>query len=833
MTAPSTDDIDRAAAMGEQLRAVLATREGARSPLPAPLPALLLAERIWPAAPAIRHAVTSEAQRALAPLLAPAEALVALRAASLPAGTGGWHAADGMTALARRALASEPPAAVWEAMDHLGAMTRGIVAARSLDLVPESSRAALLARAHRDVCCGKTSNGAAAALFLLARFAEGRLREAILAGAMGALEEGEDDLDGALLGHFAAAGPPDVAIARALSRPRGFGRAQALAAILAHVPHAERPRLLDEWLDSVREATEREAWPTRLALPIVGAEFAPRLFDFVCSFARGRGRAVALAHLAVRHPSVALAAAVAEIDALPDPHRWLGRLSLMPVLSSELCAGALPAILAALEARSAAHHDGVRFADPWPSDREPPVDVVEHDLCARDLYVAAHAWLDPPARRAALLGLLRRFDAPIDASPRVRAALAISEGLSDAARARVLATADHAIEALPITDAARVHRAVAAPSEASLRAAMETLCVPDTSTLDIAALAPLLGDLCPLLGDEARRALLRRWLDEAFSGAPHTLPAEILDAITPHLPADLFGEALARARGAGDHELHLFAKLAVRDPHPSRPALLEECLDRCLRERRPWCFDAIDLLLPQWNADQLLRVAGAFRRAARANPRSLWSRKRGLPQLSALIGELSRRGRGDDAIALLELLPDRSDDYRMHEHAVLLPHFPEPERSQRAREVLDHARSPETYPNVRASLLAAMAPHADALGLAAAVLDAAVSLPEQRGWVLHALASPHLAEGPSNPAVAALVRHELDEPLGLCPAVAHLLPVDHLVRSWDDWLRRSAGERSYWFYQRLIALRPMMIAIAGDAGVEAIAAALLGGGTWA
>lgn len=78
-------------------------------------------------------------------------------------------------------------------------------------------------------------------------------------------------------------------------------------------------------------------------------------------------------------------------------------------------------------------------------------------------------------------------------------------------------------------------------------------------------------------------------------------------------------------------------------------------------------------------------------------------------------------------------------------------------------------------------------------------------------------------------AVAALVRHELEEPLGFCPAVAHLLPVDHLVRCWDEWLRRSAGEHSYWFYQGLVARRPMMIAIAGDTGVEAIAAALLGG----
>lgn len=57
--------------------------------------------------------------------------------------------------------------------------------------------------------------------------------------------------------------------------------------------------------------------------------------------------------------------------------------------------------------------------------------------------------------------------------------------------------------------------------------------------------------------------LLVRWLEEAFTGPPRTQSAELLAALGPQLPADLFDAAIGRARLDARHSLYFLVTLAV------------------------------------------------------------------------------------------------------------------------------------------------------------------------------------------------------------------------------------------------------------------------------
>ena len=420
------------------------------------------------------------------------------------------------------------------------------------------------------------------------------------------------------------------------------------------------------------------------------------------------------------------------------------------------------------------------------------------------------------------------FDPIHEAAARLEAALELCARLPGAARERVLAIADHVIAGLPVTDLGRVRRAVVAPTAANLSAAVETLHVRDTDGPDNVAVPALLARLYPLLEAEVGRGLVVRWLDAAFSDSYHADPTPLIDAIAAQLPADLFETTVAQARRAGEYAQRYLAKLAAQSPHPARAALLAESLELCLNEDPPWRFEEMLTLLPHWSAAQLLRLAAAVRVAATDPGRghALRCAKRGPPQVCGLIEALSQRGCGEEAIALLELLPDL---YWMDEWAKLLHHLPTHEGLARAREVLAFVRSPGCYPNHRSHLLADLAAHADALGLRAEVLAEMTALdPSHRGWALQRFPRIDPTTGTTDPRVlAALLDDDSETSRVSAPVLPHLHSREHLALRWSEAMRFGPKRYAHEFFRGLVGWQPTMLALAGEAGVEAIATALL------
>ncbi len=467
------------------------------------------------------------------------------------------------------------------------------------------------------------------------------------------------------------------------------------------------------------------------------------------------------------------------------------------------------------------------------STEEPNDRAVTIMLAQFQASLAARRWAGPQPPPIPGVTRPRRpgpFDEAGEAAARLEAALELSAGLGEAARARVLATADRLIAKLPVTDPARVHRAVVAPSEANLAAAVETLTAPDLASGNTIVLARLLVRLEPRLSEQVRRGVYMRWLDEVFAGTETFDPSVLLTEIVPLLPPDLFDDAVRRARASKYPERYL-AKLAVLDPHGSRDALLEECLELCLREQQPWNFEEILPLLEHWSVDQLLRLAAAVRVAAAAHIAAqppghpVWGIKRGPPQICGLIEALSQRGRGDEAIALLEFVPESC---LLSEWAKLLHHLPAPEALVRAREILAFVRSDETWPILSAHLLADLAAHADALDLRAEVLEEMLRLPDHRRWALQRFPPVDPATGDMDPRVlAALVLDDSEGAPASAPAMPHLLPREHLEHRWQEGMRCGPELRADRFFGDLVWWRPTMLALGGEAVVEAVALALL------
>ncbi len=413
-----------------------------------------------------------------------------------------------------------------------------------------------------------------------------------------------------------------------------------------------------------------------------------------------------------------------------------------------------------------------------------------------------------------------------ETSARVRAALTLAEGLGGAAQARVCAAADQAILVLPIGDAARVHRAVIAPSTETLDAALVTLRLFEPTSRYQASMAALLGRALPLLDAAACDELLTRWFEEAFSQAPHAARALIFEAIAPRLPVPLFDEAIARLRREGPDRLHLFVKLVILDPHPSREALLEECLALCLAEELPWNFDGLRTLVPYFCARQLLRLASAFRLVLTPERCAQWGRRRGPPEVGALIDALARRGEGDEAIALLPFVPKPA---YLGQRTRLLHHLPAPERLPLAQELLAFVRSPETWSALSAQLLADFAPHAEALGLRAELLAEILRLTaEHRPWVFQHV--PSLGgddDTPDEALLEAITRHDHELPPAWTPMLPWLLAPEQLALHWSSWVSRLDRWPTHDLSAALYGQQASIRALAGEAGVEAVALTLI------
>ncbi len=419
------------------------------------------------------------------------------------------------------------------------------------------------------------------------------------------------------------------------------------------------------------------------------------------------------------------------------------------------------------------------------------------------------------------------FDPVREAAVRLEAALELGSRLSGAARERVLALADRTIAGLPVTDLAWVQRAVVAPTAASLSAAVQTLNMRDTDGPDNVAVPDLLACLYPLLEAPVARGVIVRWLDAAFSGSYHADPSRIIDAIASQLPIELFESTVDRARRTGEYAQRYLAKLAVHSRHPARDTLLAESLELCLNANPPWRYEEMLTLLPHWSAAQLLRLAAAVRVATDpVKGDALRGAKRGPPQVCGLIEALSQRGCGEQAIALLEVLPEM---FRTDQWAKLLHHLPTHEGLARAREVLAFVRSPECYPNHRAHLLADLAAHADALGLRAELLAEMTRLdPAHRGWALQRFPVIDPTTGTTDPRVlAAIVDDDSDASPISVPELPHLHSREHLALRWREAMRFGPELHAHEFFLGLVWWQPTMLALAGAAGVEAIATALL------
>lgn len=91
-------------------------------------------------------------------------------------------------------------------------------------------------------------------------------------------------------------------------------------------------------------------------------------------------------------------------------------------------------------------------------------------------------------------------------------------------------------------------------------------------------------------------------------------------------------------------------------------------------------------------------------------------------------------------------------------------------------------RSPEAYPNQRATILADLAAQTDVSGLHAEVM-----------------------------------------------AELQRLPADGPALGWSEWLRKSAGWQTHYFFPGILGWRPTLLALAGEPVIEAVAITLFEG----